>query len=110
MPPLSPWQIVPFPAECLEHMLPGHSTPGDLVDAAVVALAYHRVQAGHLHPILLALLHCIFHQGIVHQAHVQRVGQGNGGLQRAQLLHLQKPRRFAEPVPHKGRSRQLLVE
>ena len=79
-----------------------HGPMADAVDPAVVAFAHHRVQAPHFHAVLFALFQSVFHQGIVHQAHIQGVGQGDGGLQGAQLIHLQKARGLAEAVPDKA--------
>lgn len=122
MPPFRPWQMVPLPApprrvEILPGALDGlhqvlllDRALADVIEAAVVALAHHRVDALHRHPVLPAAAHHVLDQRVLHQAHIEGIGQGDGGLQRAQLLNLDKARRLAKAVPDIACGQQLVGE
>ena len=111
MPPFSPWQRIPTSgthctlgeigfAVCQSgsHMCLGDMQAPDIVQAAVVALADDRVHtAGGLADIGVALQH-IFDQRRLHGAHTQGVGKQDGGLQRAQLIDLDKAGGLPKPL------------
>lgn len=79
------------------------------VELRVVAFADDWIDGVHRHVLPCAALGHHRHQRVVHQPNVQRVGQRNRGFQRAQLIHLHKPRRFAKPVEYKTRGGQLFL-
>ena len=82
----------------------------DIVQAAVVALADDRVHtAGGLADIGVALQH-IFDQRRLHGAHTQGVGKQDGGLQRAQLIDLDKAGGLAEAVDDMAGRQHLIME
>ena len=69
-----------------------------MVEGGVVALAHQGVHGPEHHPLGLTAGEHVLHHGVVDQAHIEGVGEGDGGLQGAQLLELQEPRRLAEAV------------
>ena len=79
-----------------------HRPVADIVEGGVVALAYHRIEGTHGDPLHLAAAGHVLHHRVVDQTHVQGVGEGDGGLQTAQLLDLHEPRALAEAVEDKG--------
>ena len=93
-----------------EYLFLSHRPVPDVIERAVVALADHRVhRLDGIAPGLCLAAH-VLHHGVMDQAHVQGVGQGNGGLQGAQLPDLHQPRRFAEAVKHMAGRHHLLLK
>ena len=91
-------------------VLPGDVEAPDVVKAAVVALAHHRVDAaGGLADVGAQRQH-MAHQGVVHRAHAQGVGEQDGRLQSAQLLDLDKAGGLAKAVDDVGRRRHFFVK
>ena len=84
--------------------------PPDVVQAAVVALADHRVHAaGGLADVRVSLQH-IFHQRGLRRAHAEGVGKEDGRFQGAQLVDLNQARGLAKAVDDMAGGQQLLVE
>ena len=82
----------------------------DIVQAAVVTLADDRVHtASGLADIGVALQH-IFDQRRFHGAHTQGVGEQDGGLQRTQLIDLDKAGSLAEAVDDMAGRQYLIME
>ena len=92
------------------HIFLGDMEAPDVVQAAVVALADHRVDAaGGLADVGVPVQH-ILHQRRLHRAHAEGVGEEDGRLQRAQLLDLDKAGGLAETVDDVAGRHHLIVE
>ena len=88
----------------------GDMKPPDVVQAAVVALADHRVHAaGGLADVGVSLQH-ILHQRGLRRAHAEGVGKQDGRFQRAQLVDLHKTGGLAKAVDDIAGRQHLFVE
>ena len=91
-------------------VLLGHMEPPDVVQAAVVAFADHRVHAaGGLADVGVFLQH-IPHQCGLCRAHAEGVGKQDGRFQRAQLVDLHKARGLAKAVDDIAGCQHFFVE
>ena len=80
----------------------------DVGKPRVVALADDGVDGLHLHARRMALVDAVLHERVVHKADVERVGQGDGRLDRAQLLQLHQAQRLAKAVENLARADDLV--
>ena len=87
-----------------------HRPVADVVEPAVVALQHHSVHRGGVQADGLPPPAQVLHQGVLHLAHVEGVGEGHRPLQGAQLLHLDQAGALAEAVEHVGRGGDEVVE
>ena len=85
-----------------------HGPVQDVIEGGIVALAHHRIERAHGHPLAVTAADHVLHQRIVDQAHVEGIGQGNGRFQGAQLLDLHKSRALSKAVEDKGGGGQLV--
>nr|WP_279323147.1 hypothetical protein [Salinibacter ruber] len=85
-----------------------HVLPADVVQVAVVRLPHHGVHRPHV--LVAGPVEGPGHRSVHGRAHVERVREHDGRLDRAQLPHLQKARGLAEAVAHVHRRRHLLAE
>ena len=82
----------------------------DVVEGAVVALADQGVDGACGAPDVGIAGHGVFHQGGVGGAHAEGVGEDDGGLDGAQLLHLDEPGGLAEAVDDRRGGEDLVPE
>ena len=93
-----------------KNVLLGHMKPPDVVQAAVVALADHRVHAaGGLADVGVFLQHILYQRGL-RRAHAEGVGKQDGRFQRAQLVDLHKTGGLAKAVDDIAGRQHLFVE
>ena len=93
-----------------KNMLLGHMKPPDIVQAAVVALADHRVHAaGGLADVGVFLQHILYQRGLC-RTHAEGVGKQDGRFQRAQLVDLHKACGLAKAVDDIAGRQHFFVE
>ena len=93
-----------------KNVLLGHMEPPDIVQAAVVALADHRVHAaGGLADVGVFLQHILYQRGLC-RAHAEGVGKQDGRFQRAQLVDLHKAGGLAKAVDDIAGRQHFFVE
>ena len=96
--------------QCSENVFFGDVKTPDVVQAAVVALADHRVHAaGGLADVGVAGQH-VLHQRRLHGANTQRIGEQNRRFQRAQFIDLDKAGGLAEAVDNIACRQEFVVE
>ena len=82
----------------------------DVVEAAVVALADHRVDAaGRLADVGVLIQH-ILHQRCLHSTYAEGIGEEDGRFQRPQLVDLDKAGGLAEAVDDMAGRHHFIVE
>ncbi|MPN58973.1 hypothetical protein SDC9_206690 [bioreactor metagenome] len=62
----------------------------NIIQIAVVALAYHRINGLYFHIFLFAFFYHIIHNCIMDEAHIQCIGQSYDGLKASQFINLYK--------------------
>ena len=93
-----------------KNVLLGHMKPPDVVQAAVVALADHRVHAaGGLADVGVFLQHILYQRGLC-RAHAEGVGKQDGRFQRAQLVDLHKAGGLTKAVDDIAGRQHFFVE
>ena len=93
-----------------KNVLLGHMKPPDIVQAAVVALADHRVHAaGGLADVGVFLQHILYQRGLC-RAHAEGVGKQDRRFQRAQLVDLHKAGGLTKAVDDIAGCQHFFVE
>lgn len=87
-----------------------HVHAADVVERAVVALGDKAVDGSGAHADIGVLLQHVFAKCRIGRADAHRVGQEDGGLYRAELLHLQKADALAEAVDDGAGGHDLVAE
>lgn len=70
----------------------------DVIDAAVVAFSYYRIDGMYGYSFFFAALNSMGDQSVGHKADIQGIGESDRSFQTAQFLYLGKPAGFAEAV------------
>ena len=123
MPPFSPWQRIPRPAPTAPSAKSALQSARAAATCASVTcrprisfrpLSLHSQTTGFTLPVVsqisgVALQH-IFDQRRFHGAHTQGVGKQDGGLQRAQLIDLDKAGGLAEAVDDMAGRQHFVME
>ena len=92
-----------------EHVFARDRQRADVVQApAVVGLAHHRVHRADL--FIARLRERPAHDRVHRGSHRQGIGEDDGGLDRAELLHLRGARELPERIAHEHRTRHLVLE
>ena len=91
-------------------VLLGDMQAADVAEAGIVALHDQGIDRACIQADVVVSLQHILHQRRGHGAHGQGIGQQNGGLQGAQLLHLDQADALAEAVDNMCPGQALLVE
>ena len=75
---------------------------GNLIQGRIVAFTDDWINRKERDMIPAAQIQHIFHQSVVNQADVQRIGQCDGRFQTPQLIHLDESLRFPKPIQYEG--------
>ncbi len=93
-----------------EDVLLTHRHRLNIVEVAVVALQYQRVDSGTAAADLRVAQAAAPHHGVEQRADGEGVAQQNRRLQLPQLIQLHQSQRLGEAVEHRAAARQRLVE
>ena len=83
-------------------LLLAHGPFLNVVEPTVIALADHWVDRTEFKAFTLTTGYHIIHQSVMDQAHIERIGEGDGCFQSTQFLHLDQAQAFSKAVEHES--------